>query len=127
MATEAEKVFAYRDYCEQVRLAAYQVLASQIGRLGPRYGGHGVGFVQPLSSSHWLFEPQGAYLNVRMPQSREQETIQVTIGVRQGWKPVVSVASNSRDPVTIESIGDAQADIEQVKLEIRKCLEGLGL
>jgi hypothetical protein len=51
----------------------------------------------------------------------------VTVGAREGWKPVVSVASTSRDPVTIESIGDAQADIELVKKEVARCLERLGL
>ena len=127
MATEAEKIFAYRGYSNCMEQAAYHALANLIGKLGPRFGGIGQGFVQPLSSPHWLYEPRGAYLKVKIPKSGEAETIQVTVGAREGWKPVVSVASTSRDPVTIESIGDAQADVEQVKREIAKCLERLGL
>ena len=93
----------------------------------PRFGGVGRGFAGALPGPAWLSEPRRVYLKVKIPKSRDEETIEVIIGAREGWKPVVSVASTSRDPVTIESIGDAQADVEQVKREIGKCLERLGL
>lgn len=62
-------------------------------------------------------------LGFKCQQSNDQTVIEITIGHTNEWNPVLSVASNNHDPVSLNCSGDAGADALEIKKQVASMLE----
>ncbi len=119
----------YLDYCnDMIRLAI-----PLFDREREKYGltefelGHGIDFLGPPHpvGDAWLTEPCSIYAKTHNSKTGEDETIQIMICPAAGWKPVLSVASTSLDPVMFETTYSAQKDIATIWEKVEECFERL--
>ncbi len=85
--------------------------------------GQGIDFLgspHPVGNA-WLTEPFTIYAKASNSQPEKDEIVQITICPAEGWKPILSVASTSLDPVTFETTYSAEQDIALIQKQIEKC------
>lgn len=89
--------------------------------------GQGIDFLGPPHpiGDAWPTEPYVIYAKTQNTKSEEDEIIQITICPRDDWKPILSVASASFDPVTVETTYSAEKDFAIVSEKIKECFEHL--
>jgi hypothetical protein len=115
----------FLNYCNDMMRLALPLFEKELAKCGlTKYQiGQGIDFPgvpHPVGKA-WLTEPYGIYAKACNFQSGEDETIQITICPAEGWKPILSVASTSLDPVMFETTYSAEKDIVLIQKQIEKC------
>lgn len=119
----------YLNYCNSMLCLASPLFESELAKCGlTKYEiGQGIDFLgvpHPVGKA-WLTEPYGIYAKAHNLQSGEDEIIQITICPAEGWKPILSVASTSLDPVMFETTYSAEKDIVLIQKKIEECFARL--
>ena len=89
--------------------------------------GQGIDFLGPPHpvGGAWLTEPYRIYAKAGNSQLGTDDIVQITICPAEGWKPILSVASTSLDPVMFETTYSSEEDIVLIQKQIEKCFERL--